>query len=167
VSPAVLVAAINAALMAAAGLALVFLALAVLPHLLLRRAQDRLAARLLASDPGGGYRLLTRAELVVGPRRRLPGVLGLTAEAIVFEGLFGERESLDLSRIAKIVTGRRLSSGRLLVRQETLRIVRTVDGGELEVVLALAAAAAWRSHLGLWAVEERKAGMDTVTPGKK
>ena len=150
-----------------AGLALVFLALAVFPRLLLRRAQDRLAAGLLAGGSGGGYRLLTRAELVAGPRRRLPGVLGLTADSIVFEGLFGERETLALSRIAKIITGRRLSSGRLLLRQETLRIQRTGDGGELEVVLALASAAAWRSHLGLWAVEERRAGMDTVTPGRK
>ena len=156
-----------AVLYALAGLALVFLALAVFPRLLLRRAQDRLAARLLAGDSGGGYRLLTRAELVAGPRRRLPGVLGLTADSIVFEGLFGERETLALSRIAKIITGRRLSSGRLLLRQEILRIQRTGEGGELEVVLALASAAAWRSHLGLWAVEERRAGMDTVTPGRK
>ena len=158
-SPAVVV------LIAAAGLALLFVALAVVPRLLLHRAQDRLAGRLLAG-PEGGFRLLTRAELVAGPRRRLPGVLGLTADAIVFEGLFGEREVLATSRISKIITGRRLSSGRTLLKQEVLRIQRS-DGSELEVVLAPPSAGAWRSHLGLWAVEERKAGMETVTPGKK
>jgi hypothetical protein len=151
----------------AVGFALVLTALAVVPRLLLKRAQDRLAARLLSGERAHGFRLLTRAELVTGPRRRLPGVLGLTADSVVFEGLFGEREIVALSRIGKIVTGRRLSTGRQLVRQEVLRIARTGDGGELEVVLAVASAAAWRSHLGLWAVEERRAGMDTVTPGKK
>jgi hypothetical protein len=153
-------------LVVAGGFTLVVAAMAVVPRLLLKRAQDRLAARLLAAG-GGAYRLLTRAELVSGPRRRLPGVLGLTADAVVFEGLFRERETVALSRIRKIITGRRLSSGRLLVRQEVLRIARTGDGGELEVVLAPPSAAAWRSHLGLWAVEERKASMETVTPGRK
>ena len=102
---------------AVAGLALFFLALAVVPRLLLKRAQDRLAARLLGGPDGGGWKLLTRAELVVGQRRRLPGVLGLTSDFLVFEGLFGEREVVALARIGKIVTGRRLSGGRLLVRQ--------------------------------------------------
>jgi hypothetical protein len=102
---------------ALAGIALLVLAVAVVPRLLLRRAQDRLAARLLA-EGGGGYRLLTRADLVTGARRRLPGVLGLTADSVVFEGLFGEREIVALSRIARIITGRRLSTGRQLVRQE-------------------------------------------------
>lgn len=149
----------------AAGFALILLAIAVVPRLLLQRAQDRLAERLLA-DGRSAFKLLTRADLVLGPRRRLPGVLGLTEDAIVFEGLFGERETLATSRIAKIITGRRLSVGRTLVRQEVLRIGRT-GGGELEVVLSPPSAGAWRSHLGLWAVEERKAAMDTVTPGKK
>jgi len=159
VSPAAFV------VLVAAGLALAIAALAVVPRLLLTRAQDRLAERLLGGA-GDRFKLLTRAELVAGPRRRLPGVLGLTEDAIVFEGLFGEREILATSRIAKIITGRRLSTGRTLVRQEVLRIARTGER-ELEVVLAPASAAAWRSHLGLWAVEERKASMDTVTPGKK
>lgn len=154
-----------ALLYALAGLALLAAAVAVVPRLLLGRAQDRLAARLLGG-PSAAFRLLTRAELVAGPRRRLPGVLGLTADSVVFEGLFEEREVLALARIAKIITGRRLSSGRLLVRQEVLRLARA-GGGELEVILSPASAGAWRSHLGLWAVEERKAAMDTVTPGKR
>jgi len=103
---------------------------------------------------------------VTGERRRLPGVLGLTADAVVFEGLFGEREVLATSAIVKIITGRRMSSGRTLVRREVLRLGRS-GGGELEVVLTPASAGAWRSHLGLWAIEERKASADTVTPGRK
>jgi len=150
---------------AAAGLALILVGFAVVPRLLLKRAQDRLATRLLEAS-GGGFRLLTRADLVTGERRRLPGVLGLTADAVVFEGLFGEREMLATSAIVKIITGRRLSSGRTLVRREVLRLGRS-GGGELEVVLTPASAGAWRSHLGLWAIEERKASADTVTPGRK
>ena len=152
---------------AAAGLALLLLAITVVPRLLLKRAQDRLATRLLEAEAsGGGFRLLTRADLVTGERRRLPGVLGLTADAVVFEGLFGEREVLATSAIVKIITGRRMSSGRTLVRREVLRLGRS-GGGELEVVLTPASAGAWRSHLGLWAIEERKASADTVTPGRK
>ena len=150
---------------AAAGLALILVGFAVVPRLLLKRAQDRLATRLLEST-GGGFRLLTRADLVTGERRRLPGVLGLTADAVVFEGLFGEREVLATSAIVKIITGRRMSNGRALVRREVLRLGRS-GGGELEVVLTPASAGAWRSHLGLWAIEERKASADTVTPGRK
>ncbi len=145
----------------AAVLAVVFTA----PRILLRRAQDRLARRLLERE-GARYKLLTRAELCVARYRRNPGVLGLTNHALVFEDLFGETQTLATSRIQKIVTGRRLASGRRLLRLEVLRLTRA-EGGELEFVLAPACASAWRSHLGLWAVEERRASMDVVTPGRK
>ena len=135
------------------------------PGIFLRRAQDRLARRLLERQ-GARYKLLTRAELCVARYRRSPGVLGLTDDALVFEDLFGHTEALATSRIQKIVTGRRLASGRRLLRLEVLRLTRA-GGGELEFVLAPASASAWRSHLGLWAVEERRASMDVVTPGRK
>jgi len=155
VSP--LVVAIAAAAVAAA----LFIAV---PRWLLRRAQDRLAARLLA-EPGAAFKLLTRAERVAGKYRRAPGVLGLTEETVSFQGLFGESDVLPTSRIQKIVTGHRLANGRRLLRQEVLRLTRS-NGDELEFVLAPASAGAWRSHLGLWAVAERKAAMDQVTPGR-
>jgi len=146
--------------------AVVILALlSVAPRLILRRSQDRLARTLLAAE-GGGLKLLTRADLVAGAYRRIPGVLGLTEEALRFQGLFGETEILATSRIQKIVTGKRLGNGRRLVRLEVLRVTRT-GGSELEFVLAPASAAAWRSHLGLWAVRERTASLDTVAPGRK
>jgi hypothetical protein len=144
---------------------LILALLAVAPRLLLRRSQDRLARTLLAAE-GGGLKLLTRADLVAGAYRRIPGVLGLTEEALRFQGLFGETELLPTSRIQKIVTGKRLGSGRRLVRLEVLRLTRT-GGSELEFVLAPASASAWRSHLGLWAVKERTASLDTVAPGRK
>jgi len=152
-------------LLAAAAVAAALVLVAVVPRLLLTRAQDRLATRLLA-ETGASYKLLTRAELCTGSAyRRLPGVLGLTEDAVVFHGLFGETETLATARIQKIVTGTRLSSGRQLLGREVLRVARS-GGGELEVVLARASASAWRSHLGLWAVAERRAAMDTVTPGR-
>jgi hypothetical protein len=148
----------------AAGL-LALAALAVfLPRWLITRAQDRLASRLLA-ESGGSFQLLTRAELVNGEHRRIPGVLGLRENAVSFSGLFGESELLPTSRIQKIATGQRLASGRKLLRLEVLRFTRPGDE-ELEFVLAPASAGAWRSHLGLWAVAERKSAMDRVTPGR-
>jgi hypothetical protein len=151
-------------ILAAAGL-LALAALAVfLPRLLIRRAQDRLASRLLA-ESGGGFQLLTRAELVTGEHRRIPGVLGLAENAVSFTGLFGEREVLPTARIQKIATGQKLANGRKLLRLEVLRFSRPGDE-ELEFVLAPASAGAWRSHLGLWAVAERKSAMDKVSPGR-
>ena len=150
-------------LLAAAGVAAA-IAVFVVPRALLRRAQDRLASRLLA-ESGGSLQLLTRAELVSGRHRRVPGVLGLGENAITFSGLFGEKERLPTAEIEKIVTGRRLASGRRLMRLETLRLSRPGDE-DLEFVLAPSSAAAWRSHLGLWAVAERKSAMDKVSPGR-
>jgi len=140
--------------------------LAVVPRRLLRRAQDRLARRLL-EEPSASFRLLTRAERTTSQSyRRLPGVLGLTADAVVFFGLFGERETLATSRIQKIVTGSVLSSGRRLLGREVLRLTAS-DGAEIEFVFERDSGSAWRSHLGLWAVEERRAAMDVVTPGRR
>ena len=152
------------ALVAAAAI-LVLALLSVAPRLLLRRSQDRLARTLLA-EAGGGLKLLTRADLVAGVYRRIPGVLGLTEGEFRFQGLFGETELLPTSRIEKIVTGTRLANGRRLVRLEVLRVTRT-GGGELEFVLAPSSASAWRSHLGLWAIRERTTSMDTVAPGRR
>ena len=137
---------------------------AVVPRALLGRAQDRLARRLLEqSQPP--FQLLTRAELCAGKYRRLPGVLGLTTGGVEFVGVFGETEAFATPRIRKIVTGTRLASGRRLFRGEVLRLCRTT-GEDFEFVLTRASASAWRSHLGLWAINERKAAMDLVTPGR-
>jgi hypothetical protein len=132
------------------------------PRIFLRRAQDRLAKERLA---GGDPMLLTRAELVAGRHRRVPGVLALTSDSVRFDGLFGESLIVATSRIQKIETGQRLASGRLLVRLEVLRLTAT-SGDQTEFVLSLSSAAAWRSHLGLWAVKERQADADRVVPGR-
>ena len=148
----------------ALGALLVAAALVVaVPRRLLARAQDRLADRRLAE--AGAVRLLTRAELVSGKYRRVPGILGLADDRLFFEGLFGETVELATSRIGKIETGRRLASGRLLLRLEVLRL--TPSAGEaLEFVLTPASASAWRSHLGLWAMKERQIDADRVAPGR-
>ncbi len=151
-------------LAAAAGLIALGGAAVLVPRLLITRAQDRLARRLLEGAPDG-FRLLTRAERVNGPYRRTPGILGLTGNAVVFEGLFGENETLPTSRIEKIATGQRLASGRRLLRLEVLRFTST-GGEKLEFVLPRASAGAWRSHLGLWAGAQRLAAADEVTPGR-
>lgn len=139
------------------------LAILTLPRVFLHRAQDQLAKERLAD---GDPMLLTRAELVTGRHRRVPGVLALTADAVRFDGLFGEAAVLATSRIQKIETGQRLASGRLLFRLEVLRLTAT-SGEQTEFVLTLDSAAAWRSHLGLWAVKERQADAEQVTPGAR
>jgi hypothetical protein len=156
---------VSAPVLLLAGAAVVAALVVFVPRALLTRAQDRLATRLLA-EPGASYKLLTRAELCTrGTYRRLPGVLGLTEGTLVFHGLFGETETLPTARLQKIVTGTCMSNGRQLLGREVLRLTRA-GGDELELVLARASASAWRSHLGLWAIEERRAAMDTVTPGR-
>jgi hypothetical protein len=150
--------------LAASALLIFFLALAFVPRALLSRAQDRLARKRLA-EHGEEFRLLTRGELVSGRYRRHPGILGLTGDRIVFESLFGKIQELATSRIQKIETGRRLSSGRLLLRLEVLRITPAA-GDPMEFVLTRPAAGAWRSHLGLWAMKERQADADRVAPGR-
>ena len=139
------------------------LAVLSVPRIFLRRAQDRLAKEKLAS--GQDPMLLTRAELVMGRHRRVPGVLALTSVAIRFDGLFGESAVVPTSGIQKIETGQRLASGRLLFRLEVLRLTAT-GGEQTEFVLTRDSAAAWRSHLGLWAVKERQADADRVVPGR-
>ena len=146
----------------AAGLLLLISAL--FPRFTIRKAQDRLAAEAMAR-PGTPFKLLTRADLVLGRHRRVPGVLGLTDDALSFEGLFGESVLVPTSRIQKISTGRRLASGRLLLRLEVLRVARE-SAEEVEFVLSHASAFVWRSHLGLWAVRERQADANHVTPGR-
>jgi len=95
----------------------------------------------------------------------VPGVLALTSLAIRFDGLFEESSVIPTSEIQKIETGQRLASGRLLYRLEILRL--TVAGGEqTEFVVTRDSAAAWRSHLGLWAVKERQADAERVEPGR-
>ncbi len=164
--------------LAAIGLGAVALlvALAGVPRLLVRRRQDRMA-RERTEKEGAACRLLTRADLVSGPYRRVPGVLGLCEDVLSFDGLFGESFRIATSRIGKISTGSRLASGRQLFRLEVLRITRTGgEGEEVEFVLSRASAGAWRSHLGLWAMAERMreastaqgdaSGGESVAPGR-
>ena len=156
------------------GAVALLLALSGIPRALVRRGQDRLARERMSSE-GASCRLLTRADLVSGAYRRVPGVLGLKDDVLAFDGLFGESVRVATSRIEKIATGSRLASGRRLFRLEVLRITRS-NGEEVEFVLSAASAGAWRSHLGLWAMAERlreasaapgeAGGAETVAPGR-
>jgi len=157
---------VQAFVLVAAGVAAALAAAALAVREYVGRAQDRLARTLLEA-PGASYRLLTRAELCgPGRHRRFPGVVGLTDQAVAFHGVFGETRILPTDAIQKIVTGTRLADGRTLLRREALRLTRR-GGEEIQFVLSRASATAWRSHLGLWAVEARRAEMDVVTPGKR
>lgn len=144
--------------------AVLVVALFALPRLFLSRAQDRLAKTTMARE-GEALKLLTRAELVVGRFRRIPGLLAWRDDVLAFQGIFGSEKNIPPSRIQKIVTADRLANGRLLVKLEVLRLTAT-DGEELEFVLERNTADAWRRLLGEWAGRERAAAMDIVTPGR-
>jgi hypothetical protein len=141
------------------------LAVLVVPRLAFQRAQDRLARAKLSGSDRAAWKILTRADIVVGRYRRLPGLLGFNDQGLVFESLFGDSTAIATSRIVKIVTGRRLASGRTLLRREALRVTHSA-GQETEFILTLPSANAWRSHLGLWAMAQRKPDADRVTPGR-
>lgn len=114
---------------------------------------------------GKSLKLLTRAELVTGRYGRIPGLLAWRDDVLSFQGIEGHTVTIPPSRIQKIVTADRLSSGRLFVKLEILRLTDT-DGEELEFVVERNSADAWRRLLGEWAGRERAAAMDVVTPGR-
>ena len=149
----------------AAGALALAAVIAILPRRLIARAQDRLAGDRIAREGNTAFKLLTRAERVAGRYRRMPGVLAFQDDQLEFINLHGDSEMLPMARVQKIATGKRLASGRLLFRQEALRLTRS-NGEEIEFVLSPASAHAWRSHLGLWAGRERQAAAETVTPGR-
>jgi hypothetical protein len=151
---------------AAALVAAVFL----FPRLLIARAQDRLAREKMMRE-GDSLRLLTRAELVIGRYKRIPGLLSWRDDVLAFQGISGHTVNIPPSRIQKIVTADRIASGRLLFRLEVLRLMDT-DGQELEFVVARNTANQWRSLLGAWAGQERQIAAapdapDVVTRGLK
>ena len=140
----------------------------LLPRVFISRAQDRMARDKMARE-GHTLKLLTRAELVVGRYKRIPGLLSWRDDVLAFQGISGHTINIPPSRIQKIVTADRIASGRLLFKLEVLRLKDT-DGQELEFVVARNTADQWRRLLGEWAGQERlshTAPQEVVTPGRK
>jgi hypothetical protein len=140
----------------------------LVPRLLITRAQNRLAQEKMSRE-GKSLKLLTRADLVVGPYKRIPGLLSWRDDVLAFQGIEGHEINLPPSRIQKIVTADRLAKGRLLLKLEVLRLTDSA-GEELEFVLARDTADAWRRLLGEWAGKERAGTIgqnapDVVTRG--
>lgn len=134
----------------------------LLPRVFISRAQDRLARDKMARE-GHSLRLLTRAELVIGRYKRIPGLLSWRDDVLAFQGINGHTINIPPSRIQKIVTADRISAGRLLFRLEVLRLMDT-DGQELEFVVARNTADQWRSLLGAWAGRERQTATASDAP---
>ena len=112
---------------------------------------------------GHTLKLLTRAELVIGRYKRIPGLLSWRDDVLAFQGIDGHTINIPPSRIQKIVTADRISAGRLLFRLEVLRLMDT-DGQELEFVVARNTADQWRSLLGAWAGRERQIATASDAP---
>jgi hypothetical protein len=145
------------------GAAILLAAFFVVPRLLIGRAQDRLAKTAMARE-GKALKLLTRAELVIGRFERIPGLLAWRDDVLSFQGIQGHTVSVPPSRIQKIVTADRLTSGRLLMKLEVLRLTDT-DGEELEFAVARNSADAWRRLLGEWALRQRSASTGAASGG--
>lgn len=140
--------------------------LATVPRRLIRRGQDRLAAKILSREQDTGrLLLLTPAEKFVGAFRRVPGVLGMKGAEMIFETSFGDTWTLPMSRIRKIVSGKVLSSGRRLFRDEALTLV-DAEGVVSEFQMPHASAYQWRRLLSEWAARQKASEAAVVTPGK-
>jgi hypothetical protein len=140
--------------------------LALLPRRLIRRSQDRLAAEILSREgEAGALRLLTPAEKFVGAYRRVPGVLGMRGGDMIFETSFGDSWTLPMGRVRKIVSGKVLSSGRRLFRDEALMLV-DAEGVVSEFQMPHASASQWRRLLSEWAARQKASEAVVLTPGK-
>jgi hypothetical protein len=96
----------------------------------------------------------TRAERFVGAYRRVPGVLGMTSSALVFESRFDPSIEIPLARIRKISTGKLLSTGRRLFRDEVLALT-DASGSLFEFQMSQASCFQWRQHLGAWSARQK------------
>ena len=127
--------------------------LGIVPRFFIRRGQDRLAREILGR-PDERYQLLTRAEKFVGMYRRVPGVLGMNRAEIVFENRFEPPLAIPLSEIRKISTGKLLSTGRRLFRDEVLALT-DASGTLVEFQMSHASCYQWRQHLGAWGARQK------------
>ena len=127
--------------------------LAIVPPILIRFGRGRLAQSILAR-PGAPPALLTPADRCAGRFRRVPGVLGLTRDAIAFESHLESPAVLPLARVKRVLTANRMASGRRLWRAEILTIVDADDHAH-EYLMPRASAYQWRQHLGAWAARQK------------
>jgi hypothetical protein len=97
---------------------------------------------------GKVVRIATPCRVVVGTAH-VPGTLGLTPDALVWDAPLGHSGSLPLGRIKRLETDRRLASGVHLLRREALRVT-SVDGGVTEFLLWRGPAHEWRRAIGEW-----------------
>jgi hypothetical protein len=137
--------------------ALLLLALAFVPRRLIRRGQDRLAARILERDGArSAYRLLTPAGKLIGAYRRVPGVLGMANDRLIFETSFDPPWILPMDRVRKISSGKVLASGRRLFRDEVIAL-ENLEGARFEFQMPRASAYQWRRLLSEWAARQKAA----------
>ena len=150
-------------LLAAGGL-IFAAALFLFPRRWIRRGQDRLAAEILGrAGARGEYLLLTPADRLTGKFRRVPGALGMTRRSLIFESRFEPPFELALSAVRKIVTGKVVSNGRRLWREEVVQLTDS-SGALAEFQMSHASAWQWRQHLGVWAAGRRSAGGGVAEP---
>jgi hypothetical protein len=97
---------------------------------------------------GPVVRIATPCGIAVG-RASVPGTVGLTPEALIWDAPFGLSGSALLGHIKKLETDERLTSGRRFLRSRALRVTLE-DGRELEFVLSKGHEWEWRQAIGEW-----------------
>ncbi|MEO6324682.1 MAG: hypothetical protein ABIT01_16900 [Thermoanaerobaculia bacterium] len=139
-----------------AGGALVLVLLTVLLMAVLRLvAASRRRTFLPALGPI--VRIATPCGVAVG-QASVPGTVGLTPEALVWDAPFGLSGSVPLGHIKRLETDAALASGRGFLRARALRV--TLENGRVhEFVLSKGHEWEWRQALGEWVGQQIRASL--------
>ena len=102
-------------------------------------------------------RIATPCGVAVGSAS-VPGTVGLTPEALIWDAPFGLSGSVPLGHIKRLETDARLDSGRGFLRARALRV--TLENGRvLEFVLSKGHEWEWRQALGEWVGQQIRASL--------
>ncbi len=137
----------------------VALVLALLTFLFVTGLLLHAAARRKSFLPALGpiVRIATPCGVAVG-KASVPGTVGLTPEALIWDAPFGLSGSVPLGHIKRLETDAQLSSGRGFLRARALRV--TLENGRvLEFVLSKGHEWEWRQALGEWVGQQIRASL--------
>lgn len=104
-------------------------------------------------------RIATPCGVAVG-KATVPGTVGLTPEALIWDAPFGLSGSVPLGHIKRLETDEQLASERRFLRARVLRV--TLENGRVhEFVLSKGHEWEWRQALGEWVGQQIRASLSS------